>query len=126
MFRIPGFARLPLSVFGLYASFMFWGYLQERLSSTDYARLTSEQDHKQVDRPQAKWTFVFVLNCCMAFASFFTSLPFVVLGVGSGAIPSTKHETFVTRITPHKGLAIPALSNSLASPFGYLSLRYIN
>mmetsp|Transcript_6667 Transcript_6667/g.9672 ORF Transcript_6667/g.9672 Transcript_6667/m.9672 type:complete len:371 (-) Transcript_6667:42-1154(-) len=121
---IPAFARLPVSVLGLYTSFILWGYLQERLSSTDYARLTPDQDVQKSGHSQAKWTFVFVLNCCMAFASFFTSLPFVVLGVG--APPATAREPIVTRLTPHAGLAVPALSNALASPFGYLSLRYIN
>lgn len=127
MLRIPGFARLPFSVCGLYASFMFWGYLQERLSSTNYALLTTEQEYQQGDDGQeGKWTFVFVLNCCMAFTSFLISLPFVILGVGSGATLCTAKGSIVERLAPHRGLAIPALSNSLASPFGYLSLRYIN
>lgn len=127
MLRIPVSARLPISVCGLYASFMFWGYLQERLSSTNYALLTTEQEYPLADdNQQGKWTFVFVLNCCMAFTSFLTALPFVLLGVGSGAAFYTANESISERLVPHRGLAIPALSNTLASPFGYLSLRYIN
>ena len=129
MTTLPRSARLPLSVIGLYASFIMWGYLQERLSSTDY-RMTlpaTLEESKAEGQPPARWTFVFVLNCCMALTCFITSLPFVVLGIGGTSSASERtRKMILERLRPHSGLALPALSNALASPFGYLSLRYIN
>jgi len=94
------------SALGLYASFLNWGYLQERLSSTDYSFGNNEKE--------GRWTYVIVLNCLMATICCLTALVFL----------SFSQTTFSKK--PDVNLALVSLSHTLASPFGYLSLRYIN
>lgn len=111
--------RLAVSICGVYMSFLVWGYLQERLSSTDYNITVPEENRLPY---AAKWEFVIVLNFCMAFTCALTVTPFVlyqnISSIGKrGILPS---------LMPSRDLAPAALSNCLASPFGYFSLRYIN
>ena len=110
-------ARLFLSIAGVYTSFLLWGYLQERLSSTDYSLTLSEDERQSLlsSSLPARWTSVVVLNLCMAFMSAVTAAPFVLYQNRKDVSLAIQH-----------GLMPAALSNCLASPFGYLSLRFIN
>lgn len=58
--------RLVLYCLGLYATFMLWGYLQERITSTKYASVT-ESD------PALEWNYPVALNLAMAAATYFTA-----------------------------------------------------
>jgi len=113
--------RLLFSILGLYSSFLLWGYLQERLSSTDYN--TTLENGASSDGSSGRWKNVVVLNFFMALSSTLISLPFVIYeslsdkeSAGGG----------LSVVAPKRGLAPASMSNCLASPFGYLSLNYIN
>ena len=121
--------RLILSIFGVYTSFLLWGYLQERLSSTDYSYSATLSDSERIglgldSKVPARWTSMVVLNVCMAFMSAATAAPFVLY-----QNMYRKNEPMsmsMSLMAVQTGLMPAALSNCLASPFGYLSLRFIN
>ncbi|CAM9426305.1 unnamed protein product [Ascophyllum nodosum] len=92
---------------GLYSSFLYWGYLQEKITGKDYV---SPQDESITGR----WHFSFVLNACMALAAMLTAL--VLLAVTG----ETRNNA------PVRHFWRPALTCTLASPFGYWSLQFIN
>lgn len=48
-------AKLVTAAAGLYSSFLYWGYLQEKITGEDYV---SPLD----PRVTGRWTFSFVLN----------------------------------------------------------------
>lgn len=100
---LPREAKLAVCTVGVYGCFLNWGYLQEKLLTTDYS----------TDGSEARWEYPLVLNLCMALACCATSLP-CLLYFGEGSA------------RPESGLALPAFSHVLASPFGYFSLKFIN
>lgn len=113
--------RLLFSIVGLYSSFLLWGYLQERLSSTDYN--TTLENGASSDGSNGRWKNVVVLNFSMALCSTLISLPFVMYESFSD---KAKVSGGLSVVAPKRGLAPASMSNCLASPFGYLSLNYIN
>lgn len=58
--------RLVLYCLGLYATFMLWGFLQERITSTKYVS-SLESD------PPLEWNYPVALNLAMAAATYFTA-----------------------------------------------------
>lgn len=118
--------KLVLLTIGLYISYLNWGYFQERLSSTDYSQTfenVNKNQHESDTQTEEKWRNIIVLNSCMATMCCMISLPFVLLNNGEEA--PTK-EKLQKRIHPEVSLALPAVSQTLASLFGFLSLHYIN
>ncbi|CAM9557658.1 unnamed protein product, partial [Ectocarpus sp. 6 AP-2014] len=99
--------KLVSAAAGLYSSFLYWGYLQEKITGVDYV---SPHDANVTGR----WHFSFVLNACMAMAGILAaSLLLLITGETKG--------------NPHvKNFWRPALTCTLASPFGYWSLSYIS
>jgi UDP-galactose transporter B1 len=109
----PVEVRFLTSVAGLYASFLYWGYLQEKITSTSYATSTSFNTTTTAGSPtEMKWDCSLALNLCMAVSA--------VLGAG-----------LLERITgTYKQASIwlfweMAITCSLASPIGYFSLKFI-
>jgi UDP-galactose transporter B1 len=109
----PVEVRFLTSVAGLYASFLYWGYLQEKITSTSYATSTSFNTTTAAGSPtEMKWDYSLALNLCMAVSA--------VLGAG-----------LLERITgTYKQASIwlfweMAITCSLASPIGYFSLKFI-
>lgn len=58
--------RLVLYCLGLYATFMLWGFLQERITSTKYVS-SLESDLR------LEWNYPVALNLAMAAATYFTA-----------------------------------------------------
>ena len=99
---VPRLLQLAL---GIYTSFIVWGYLQERTSSTSYVG---------VDGVSRRWTSVLVQNMTMALVSSMAALGAMRFnGQQPSAAPALKF------------LSV-AFSNTIASPFGYASLKYIS
>ena len=62
--------KLVCYVIGIYAVFIYWGYLQEKITTTSYKNESS--------MTESKWIYPYALNFCMAstaclFASVFES-----------------------------------------------------
>lgn len=106
--QLPVEVRFVCSVLGLYASFLYWGYLQEKLTSTDYPKFTADGLSDGV----MQWDFSLGLNFLMAVAA---ALGAFLLELLSGSYRSASFSLFFTM----------ALSSSIASPLGYFSLKFI-
>lgn len=96
--------KLLFGVAGIYSSFLYWGYLQEKITSVEYVTAEGKSE---------RWTFSFFLNMLMACGAWMAGALIVRIR-GVDRSPS--------RIMFFRA----ALSNTLASPFGYASLRYIS
>lgn len=98
--------RFLVYVAGLYISLIYWGYLQEKLTSSRYNNL--------------EWNYPFALNFLMAS----TALVFARMGeyiVGFGKHEKEINQPRVSALEFWKA----SLCNSLASPIGYQALKYI-
>ncbi|PTB67449.1 UAA transporter [Trichoderma citrinoviride] len=107
-----GLVQLVTAVAGIYASFLTWAYLQEKLTTKAYG---------PADAPEV-WHFPVFLNTIQSL--FAAAVGFVYLLV------STPKGASVPPIFPSRSilgpLALVAITNSLASPFGYASLAHID
>ncbi|OBT64865.1 hypothetical protein VE03_06462 [Pseudogymnoascus sp. 23342-1-I1] len=107
-----GLLELVIGVSGIYASFLTWALLQERLTTTPYGPPTSPEVFK----------FPIALNTIQSLFAVLTGLLYLHLSSprGSPAPP----------IFPSRAITLPllavALTASLASPFGYASLAHID
>ncbi|CAM9123736.1 unnamed protein product, partial [Ectocarpus fasciculatus] len=91
-------------VLGLYASFIYWGYLQEKLTSVTYLSYSGEE---------LQWDSSVSLNLCMA---------------GAACLAATAVEQLfpIGEQIPFMSYSKAALSLAVASPLGYASLKFIN
>ncbi|KAJ1427841.1 UAA transporter [Ochromonadaceae sp. CCMP2298] len=95
---------LVMYAIGLYATFVVWGYLQERITTTSYIADGSLE--------QMRWNYPFVLNICMAAGAFVTTSVIDLIWSEKVKVPIWVFWR-------------PALSSCLASPIGYEALKYI-
>ncbi|KOS17121.1 UDP-galactose transporter -like protein 1 [Escovopsis weberi] len=107
-----GLLQLVIAVSGIYASFLTWAYLQEKLTTRAYG---------PADAPEV-WHFPVFLNTVQSAFAALTGLAYLLLSTPAGApvppiIPSARI------LGP---LALVAVTSSLASPFGYASLAHID
>ncbi|KAG5915264.1 hypothetical protein E4U53_004509, partial [Claviceps sorghi] len=107
-----GVVQLVISVAGIYASFLTWAYLQEKLTTTP---------HGARDAPE-RWNFPVFLNTVQSL---------LAATVGSlYLVASTPRGSRVPPVIPSRRilgpLALVAVTSSLASPFGYASLAHID
>ncbi|KAK4092361.1 hypothetical protein Purlil1_2982 [Purpureocillium lilacinum] len=105
-----GVLQLIISVAGIYASFLTWAYLQEKLTTTPYGPSGE------------KWHFPVFLNTIQSVFAATVGCVYLLLSTPRGAalppvIPSRRI------LGP---LALVAVTSSLASPFGYASLAHID
>lgn len=107
-----GLVQLVTAVAGIYASFLTWAFLQEKLTTKAYG---------SADAPEV-WHFPVFLNTIQSL--FAAAVGFVYL------LASTPKGAAVPPIFPSRRilgpLALVAVTNSLASPFGYASLAHID
>jgi UDP-galactose transporter B1 len=101
---LPGELRLVLYVVGLYATFIYWGYLQEKLTSIKYSTYVGDEEKE--------WDFPFALNFFMAMAGFLVA---ALIELMQSAGPKISLMVFWKA----------ALTCAMASPVGYASLKYI-
>ncbi|KAK8221324.1 UAA transporter [Phyllosticta capitalensis] len=105
-----GLVQLVICVAGIYASFLTWALLQERITTTRYG-------------PQSEtWTFSLVLNTIQSSFAFLTGYVYLL-----SSKPRNQPTPAIFPSSRIFGpLALVALTSSLASPFGYASLKYID
>jgi UDP-galactose transporter B1 len=107
-----GIVQLVIAVAGIYASFLTWAYLQEKLTTTP---------HGSPDSPEF-WRFPVFLNTIQSLFAATVGSVYLVASTPAGSrvapiIPSSRI------LGP---LAVVAVTSSLASPFGYASLAHID
>ncbi|TQV94822.1 hypothetical protein V2A60_005835 [Cordyceps javanica] len=105
-----GVVQLVIAVSGIYASFLTWAYLQEKLTTTRHGPA------------QEVWHFPVFLNTIQSVFAALVGSVYLVLSTPRGAATPP--------IIPSAGilapLALVAVTSSLASPFGYASLAHID
>ncbi|KAF2634846.1 UAA transporter [Massarina eburnea CBS 473.64] len=110
-----GLFALAICVGGIYASFLSWAYLQERITTTTYG-------------PQhSRFTYSIFLNTVQS--AFAACTGAVYLFSSSPRDPKTGARK-VPPVFPSRAILFPllliAVTSSLASPFGYASLSHID
>ncbi|KAL5445628.1 hypothetical protein PMIN07_005288 [Paraphaeosphaeria minitans] len=110
-----GLLALAVCVGGIYASFLSWAYLQERITTTPYGP------------DKSRFTYSIFLNTIQS--AFAACTGAVYLFASSPRDPKTGARK-VPPIFPSKQILFPllliAVTSSLASPFGYASLKHID
>ena len=91
---------------GLYVCFIYWGYLQEKVTSTKYSGPRGEV---------LEWNYAFALNLIMSASGTLLAMVVEVFTQQAGA-----------KAVPMMVYWRPALSSTLASPLGYAALNYIS
>ncbi|RMY83154.1 hypothetical protein D0861_07562 [Hortaea werneckii] len=103
--------RLVICVGGIYLSFLTWGILQERITTTN---------HGTPDRPEI-FHYPVVMNTIQSLVATLLGYLYVL----STRTPTTPLPIFPTRsILPP--LCLVAFTSALASPFGYASLAHVD
>lgn len=145
--------RLCIYVVGLYVCFIYWGYLQEKLTSKPYT---------SINREALEWEFPFALNFCMATTSFLIAYTLHCFSPSSSTSSPTIENQSTDKSAINNKISISSKSTSksletnnenssssssgssfsgsnasfytywkagltcsLASPVGYASLKYI-
>lgn len=103
--------RLFFYVIMLYAVFITWGYLQEKIASAEYDMLPSYRGYGVSN----KWNYAVVLNVFMSLACTITA-----------AIVEFISESNNQQKVPFLAFWKVAITSALASPIGYESLKYIS
>jgi UDP-galactose transporter B1 len=98
---------------GLYTCFIYWGYLQEKLTSTKY--------NSNVVGESVEWDFAFALNLFMSLGGFT-----VASIVEKIILSSSDSNSLVKKTIPITAFWKAAISSTLASPIGYAALKYIS
>ena len=98
---------------GLYACFIYWGYLQEKLTSTNYKSSSSTEVFQ--------WDYAFALNFFMAVGGS-SCAALVEMAVDNNMADKTVKKQNI----PFNSYWKAAISSTLASPIGYAALKYIS
>jgi Zn-dependent protease len=93
---------------GIYILFTYWGYLQEKMTSTTY------QSYSDPSKTY-EWKYPLILNTIMAFSAY-------VVALAAETVVNPKN----SKNTPFFAFMKPAASSALASPIGYAALNYMN
>lgn len=101
--------RLVVYVIGIYAVFIYWGFLQERIISVKYP----VDSLATTDTESLTWQYPFALNICMAFTCYLTALAIGLI-----------QPSMITEV-PFVAFWKAALTAAVASPIGYEALKYI-
>ncbi|KAK4222119.1 UAA transporter [Podospora fimiseda] len=118
-----GLITLIIDVAGIYASFLTWAYLQEKVTTTVYHNNNNNNNMSSSAVPSTeKFKFsVFLLTIQSLFAGL-GGLLFTYL--------STPKGSRIPPIIPNKSILLPlllvAFTNALAAPFGYAALGHID
>ncbi|KAH6624972.1 UAA transporter family-domain-containing protein, partial [Chaetomium sp. MPI-SDFR-AT-0129] len=110
-----GIVTLVIDVLGIYASFLTWAYLQEKLTTTTYTTSGPDSSPERFKFP------VFLLTIQSLFAS---------LGGKLFSVLTTPRGQPVPALIPSRDILPPlllvAFTNALAAPFGYAALAHID
>ncbi|KAK1475784.1 UAA transporter [Colletotrichum cuscutae] len=107
-----GALQILIAVGGIYASFLTWAYLQEKLTTTPYG---------PTSRPEV-FKYPVFLNTIQSLFAATTGLLYLWF--------SSRNAASLPPVFPSRGIVMPlalvAVTSSLASPFGYASLAHID
>ncbi|CAN9211403.1 unnamed protein product [Alternaria alternata] len=110
-----GLFQLVICVAGIYGSFMTWAWIQERLTTTTHGPKNE------------RFTYSIFLNTVQSAFAAMTGL--LYLNLSAKKDPKTGLRK-VLPIFPSQDILVPllgiAVTSSLASPFGYASLKHID
>ncbi|KAJ4304585.1 UDP-galactose transporter [Kalmusia sp. IMI 367209] len=113
--REAGLLALAICVGGIYASFLSWAYLQERITTTTYGPKHS------------RFTYSIFLNTVQSAFAACTGAIYLFASSPRDAKTGARR---VPPVFPSKQILFPllliAITSSLASPFGYASLKHID
>ncbi|KIH90628.1 solute carrier family 35 (UDP-galactose transporter), member B1 [Sporothrix brasiliensis 5110] len=115
-----GMRQAAIAVAGIYGSFLTWGYLQEKLTTTTYpAPIVANRDPANATEV---FHFPVFLNTVQSAMAAVTGMLYLWATTPTG--------TPLPPIIPSARLLLPlllvALTSSLASPFGYAALGHID
>ncbi|KAK5150998.1 hypothetical protein LTR04_006679 [Oleoguttula sp. CCFEE 6159] len=107
-----GLPQLLVCVGGIYASFLSWALLQERITTTTYGPPSSPET----------FTYSVFLNTIQSAFAALTGWVYL--------LSTRRSDTAAPSIFPSRAILVPltlvAVTSSLASPFGYASLKHID
>ncbi|CAK7566415.1 MAG: UDP-galactose transporter [Sporothrix epigloea] len=116
---VAGARQVFIAVVGIYGSFLTWGYLQEKLTTTTYPAAIVDGSSTN---PTEVFQFPVFLNTVQSAMAAITGQFYLWATTPTG--------TPVPPIIPSPRLLAPlllvALTSSLASPFGYAALGHID
>ena len=115
--------RLAIYIATLYAVFIYWGYLQEKITSTHYNAAVPVVSDDAVSSSSMQWRHPFVLNLFMSVSTCLTAEVIDRTTIRAAANPYAVSGGSASDL---KLYWRPALSATLASPMGYYSLKYIS
>ncbi|KAK7749347.1 UDP-galactose transporter [Diatrype stigma] len=114
-----GLPQLVIAVAGIYASFLTWAYLQEKLTTTPHVAVDSSDGSLATER----FKYPVFLNTIQSVFAALTGLVYLWGSTprGAAAMPP---------VIPSRRILAPlllvALTSALASPFGYASLAHLD
>lgn len=115
----PGVLALIICVSGIYASFLTWGLLQERITTTPYAMQPSTWTNKTHESSAVEYfRFPIFVNTIQALFAFISGSVYLYL--------STGHYTPIPSPAAFWPLGLVSVTTTLASPFGYASLAHVD
>lgn len=106
--------QLTICVGGIYASFLTWGLLQERITKTAFE---SHPDFLLPSSSHEYFRFPIFLNTIQSLFAFFSGSIYLLSTTTGSILPSR------AALSP---LLLIALTSALASPFGYASLAHVD
>ncbi|KAF2455960.1 UAA transporter [Lineolata rhizophorae] len=109
-----GLTQLLICVGGIYASFLSWALLQERITTTSYGP------------PAAPQTFTYSVFLNTIQSSFAALTGYIYLFSSRNSNNGSKTPTVFPSRAILPPLLLVAITSSLASPFGYASLAHID
>jgi solute carrier family 35 (UDP-galactose transporter), member B1 len=121
---------LLICVGGIYTSFLTWGFLQERITTTPYHLTSSTAAQPQLEY----FRFPLVLNTIQAFFAFTSASLYLYSSSTTtnqtSTQPGAKSPSFLTTIIPRRAALWPfillTITSTIASPFGYASLAHVD
>lgn len=109
----PSLLSLIVCVSGIYVSFLTWGLLQERITTTPYPVLQNSRDSSD-----EYFRYPIFVNTIQALFAFLSGSLYLLLTTGTwSALPSR------AALPP---LLLVSITTTLASPFGYASLAHVD
>ena len=127
-------AELAFCIAGIYACFLTWGVLQERVTSTPY--YAWDDAHRR--GPTAKFTHFVFLNLLQSMCACLVAFVYMFIRYGRSPRKSkdeNKKDAKLTGLWTLLGTPSPSLLNhylkvaffsTIASPFGYASLKHVD
>ncbi|KAK5946529.1 UDP-galactose transporter [Knufia obscura] len=115
----PSILSLLICVSGIYASFLTWGLLQERITTTPYAIEPSTWTNKDSTSSATEYfRYPILVNTIQALFAFISGSIYLYT--------STGHYSLIPSRAALPPLTLITLTTTFASPFGYASLAHVD